>query len=186
MTVVCQRKNLRKLKLFLRCTVVCVRTYSTDCNWLWHGSQTRTSDSNPIIGMLMRFIEHLSQTARPQCRQWCCRIPEINWISKHFHIWLDQRSYRFDVGPSSHVNSRKMVAYTIDMCPIPPIRTPLCALHSSPRKPMWNLRRPKSIVVLNSHRPMPLLCYCGTNQSINRCREMNCDFACTYLCPWSS
>lgn len=48
---------------------------STVCSCLKQGSQQRTSNSKPIIGMLIRFVEQLSHTAFPQWRQWCCRIP---------------------------------------------------------------------------------------------------------------
>lgn len=52
-------------------------SYFTAFSDVWHGSHTRTSNSKPIIGMLMRFTEQVSQMALPQLRQWCCRMPII-------------------------------------------------------------------------------------------------------------
>lgn len=54
----------------------CPSTYFTAFSDRWHGSQTRTSNSKPMIGMLMRFTEQVSQIAFPQLRQWCCRMPK--------------------------------------------------------------------------------------------------------------
>lgn len=54
-------------------------THSMGCNCLKHGSHTRTSNSKPMMGMLILFVEHLSQIALPQCRQWCCRMPIAFW-----------------------------------------------------------------------------------------------------------
>lgn len=68
------------------CTMECLASWkaaregrSTVCSCLKQGSQQRTSNSKPIIGILIRFDEQLSQTALPQWRQWCCRMPKITF-----------------------------------------------------------------------------------------------------------
>lgn len=59
--------NGKRLGLYVhRASIV---TYATFFSVVWHGSQTRTSNSKPMIGMLMRFTEHVSQIALPQWRQ---------------------------------------------------------------------------------------------------------------------
>lgn len=61
-------------------------TYSMSCSTMWHGSHTRTLNSNPIIGIGNLAVEQRSQTAFPQWRQWCCRNPSCRWsiIARRF------------------------------------------------------------------------------------------------------
>lgn len=51
------------------------------------------------------------------------------------------RTYQFVVDPSSLLNSKRMVEYTIDSYQIQPIRVLVFSLHSSPITPIQNLRQ---------------------------------------------
>lgn len=89
--------------------------------------------------------------------EWIC---SVNCWTRKVQLKV---SYRFDVDPSSHVNSRKMVVCTTDMYRIPPIRILLFALHSFPKIPARNLRRQKSTAALSLQRPMRRLYCCKRN-----------------------
>lgn len=74
----CRKRKLKKVKVSgTRSRLFLKPTYSASVTWAKHGSQSLTSNSKPIFGRGERCVEHLSQTALPQARQWCCRWPKV-------------------------------------------------------------------------------------------------------------
>lgn len=55
----------------------------------WHELQTRTSYSKPMIGMLMRFGEHLSHIALPQFLYWRVKNVQLEKCVNHiFRLFI--------------------------------------------------------------------------------------------------